>query len=292
MNEHVLPAEEGSNVGEGCVTVTWAQLNWELLRLTGEAKYAEQLEHTVYNALLAAQAPRTGDICYFTPLNGKKSSSPGINCCVSSEPRGISMIPQFAWGTRDGAAAVLFYVPGDTTIRTNGGEVTIHSETNYPADGVVTLTVNTASTVRFPLVLRVPAWTSYYAATVEGAEYEGIPGQYLTIEREWKPGDQVRVRMDMTVRSVPGGPSYANAVAIFRGPQLLALEQEMNKDFSYTQALGPRDVRVMLKPVKIPFQWQGTQAYAMQGKAGGQPRELILVPFADAQVYRVWLTKP
>ena len=52
-NEHftddaVLPGEESANVGEGCATVTWLQLTWQLLRLTGEARYAEQLEHTVY----------------------------------------------------------------------------------------------------------------------------------------------------------------------------------------------------------------------------------------------------
>src|ERR1022692_1045969 len=91
-DDSVLPGEEASSVGEGCATVTWLQLTWQLLRLTGEPEYAEQLEHTVYNALLGAQDPRIGDICYFTPLNGKKSPGPGINCCVSSEPRGISMI--------------------------------------------------------------------------------------------------------------------------------------------------------------------------------------------------------
>ena len=53
-----MPGEETSNVGEGCATVTWLQLTWQLLRLTGEAQYAEQLEHTVYNALLGAQDPR------------------------------------------------------------------------------------------------------------------------------------------------------------------------------------------------------------------------------------------
>jgi hypothetical protein len=52
-DDGVLPGEEASNVGEGCATVTWLQLTWQLLRLTGEARYAEQLEHTVYNALLA-----------------------------------------------------------------------------------------------------------------------------------------------------------------------------------------------------------------------------------------------
>jgi hypothetical protein len=293
-DDDVLPAEDTSNVGEGCATVTWLQLNWELLRLTGEAKYAEQLEHTVYNALLGAQDPQNGDICYFTPLDGKKSPTPGINCCVSSEPRGISMIPQLAWGARDDGAAVLFYVPGRATFRAPAGEFTVRSETNYPLSGAVTLTLNLAKTARFPLFLRVPAWTTRYTATSAGKEYVGIPGQYLTIEREWKPGDQVKIKMDMTVRAVPGGSSYPNSVAIFRGPQLLALEQSVNNGLLDLQAAGPRHANVKLSDAsaKLPSDWRGAQAYSLDGEIAGKPREITLVPFADARVYRVWLPKP
>jgi Uncharacterized protein conserved in bacteria len=93
-----LPGSDVADVGEGCATVTWLQLSWQLLRLTGEQRYADELERTVYNQLLAAQDPANGNICYFTPLVGRKNATPGINCCVSSEPRGISMIPQLAWG--------------------------------------------------------------------------------------------------------------------------------------------------------------------------------------------------
>ena len=133
----MLPGEESSNVGEGCATVTFLQLTWALLRLTGQPQYADQLEETVYNALLAAQDPRTGNICYFTPLDGRKSPGPGINCCVSSEPRGISMIPQLVWGRLGQGVAVLFYVPGRAAVDTGAGAVAIESRTNYPLDGAV-----------------------------------------------------------------------------------------------------------------------------------------------------------
>ena len=132
-----LPGEEKSDVGEGCATVTWLQLNWQLLRLTGEAPYAQELERTIYNQLLGAQDPHNGDICYFTPLNGKKNPTPGINCCVSSEPRGISMIPQIAWGALDRGVAVELYTPGEVEI----AGVRLKSETRFPMDGTVMLTV-------------------------------------------------------------------------------------------------------------------------------------------------------
>jgi len=147
-DDFVLPGEEAANVGEGCATVTFLQLTWQLLRATGQPQYADELEHTVYNALLGAQDPSNGNICYFTPLNGKKTPTPGINCCVSSEPRGISMIPQLAWGTLGEGIAVLLYVPGKVAVDTRAGEVAIESRTNYPSDGAVELTIRTAATVQ------------------------------------------------------------------------------------------------------------------------------------------------
>src|ERR1035437_8123379 len=236
-DDSVLPGEEASSVGEGCATVTWLQLTWQLLRLTGEPQYAEQLEDTVYNALLGALAPRTGDICYFTPLDVK---------------------------------------------------------TLYPAEGSAALTVNPAKAARFPLYLRVPAWTARFAATAGGRTYPGVAGQFLAIERDWKPGDQVTVDMDMTVRVLPGGPSYPYNVAIARGPQVLALEQAVNPGVLDLQAAGPRVAEVKLSDaiIRLPRTWRGNQAYVMEGVVAGKPRELTLVPFTDARTYRVWLLKP
>ncbi|MCX7872615.1 MAG: glycoside hydrolase family 127 protein, partial [Verrucomicrobiae bacterium] len=91
--DYDLPNGESAHVAENCVTVTWIQLNLQLLRLTGEARYANELERTIYNHLSAAQKPDGSQWCYFTPLEGKKAYGPGINCCVSSGPRGMALAP-------------------------------------------------------------------------------------------------------------------------------------------------------------------------------------------------------
>ena len=71
-DDHVLPNHVGAHIGETCVTTTWIQLNLQLLRLTGDAKFGDELERTFYNHLAAAQHPRGDDWCYFTALEGKK----------------------------------------------------------------------------------------------------------------------------------------------------------------------------------------------------------------------------
>jgi DUF1680 family protein len=294
QDDLVLPGEEAANVGEGCATVTFLQLTWQLLRSTGQPQYADQLEQTVYNALLGAQDPRNGDICYFTPLDGKKSPTPGVNCCVSSEPRGISMIPQLAWGRRGEGAAILFYVPGRVSVDTAAGAVAIESRTNYPVDGAVELTVDPSKAVRFPLYLRVPAWTAHFEAIAGGRTYQGEPGAWLTIDRQWAPGDSVKIEIDLTTRVVAGGPSYPYNVAVARGPQFLALESTLNRGVVDLQAAGPRTAQLKLTDVagELPATWAGKQAYRMEGLVAGKPKELVLVPFADARTYRVWLLRP
>jgi DUF1680 family protein len=288
QDDFVLPADKKASMGEGCVTVTWVQLNWHLLRLTGEPQYAEEIERSVYNHLLGAQDPANGNICYYTPLNGTKSYTPGINCCVSSEPRGISMIPQLAWGTRDRGVAVLLYTQGQASISAGGLDVELRSQTRFPADGAVKLTVAPPRTARFPLYLRVPAWTSRYTASVGGAKLRGKPGEFLTIDRVWKPGDTVTIDMDMTVRLLPGGKSYPNSVAVRRGPQVLALDAAANpnQDLRFVALDGPTRLGHV------------TDADAFTAEAvvanldGSRTRKhVVLVPFADARNYRVWLAR-
>jgi len=282
-----LSGEDRDDVGEGCATVTWLQLTWQLLRITGDVQYAEELERTVYNQLLGAQDPANGNICYFTPVNGHKRATPGINCCVSSEPRGISMIPALAWGRRANGIAVLLYAPGRVTT----GLAAIESKTRYPLDGAIELTVRPVAPAKFPLDLRVPAWTKSYTAIVNGETLTGTPGQFLTIDRTWYPGDVVDIQMDMSVRVISGGPTYAQSVAIQRGPQMLALEESLNPNLPSLDTAGPRSAAVTLRDASdaLPVTWLGKQAYAVDGN---DDRTLVLVPFADAQSYRVWMERP
>ncbi len=281
-----LPAGEKDNVGEGCVTVTWMQVNLELLRLTGDAKFGDQLERTVFNQLLAAQNPRNGDICYFTPLNGRKQPGPGISCCVSSEPRGISLIPETVWGRRSNGVAIVQYVPGHL----ESPLAKIESATDFPLSGRVTLTVHPAvdagAKSAFPIFLRVPAWTKSFVARIGDEEMRGTPGEFLTLNRSWGENDRIEIQMDMTVELISGGLSYPQSFAIQRGPQILALENSLNSAvdsvaFEANPAVAPVD--------RIPVTWTGHQAYRVEAKSGAP---LVMVPFADSQDARVWLSAP
>jgi DUF1680 family protein len=289
----VLPGDEANDVGEGCATVTWLQLTWHLLRLSGEAKYGEELEKTVYNQLLAAQNPRNGDICYFTPLNGKKNPTRGVNCCVSSEPRGIALIPQLAWGAMRGGLAINFYNGGViNTVLPGAGKVRVQVLTDYPASGDAAILVEPEKPARWPLYLRVPAWTKRFEIDPEDKGPHGTPGEWMKIEREWKPDSKLLVKIEMTVRAVDGGVSYPDHVALLRGPQVLALDRSVNE----VDAV-PFLFRAALADPRSPALVETDFGYALAGFAAnltGRRRRVALefVPFADAADYRVWLPIP
>ena len=286
-----LPAEQKDDVGEGCVTVTWLQLNLQLLRLTGEAQYAQELERTVFNQLLAAQDPRTGNICYFTPMDGRKQPSTDINCCRSSEPRGISLIPRLLWGALLAApapdtVAIEIIAPGEALI----AGVLVNSQTDYPFDGHAVFTLTPAQPHRFTFALRVPEWAASFRATAPGAKpVTGRPGEYLRLTREWKRGDRVVVDVDLAVRFTPGGKSYPGYVAVERGPLVLALDKGASVDLADLS-------RATLKTLPELLTAEQPGLYDLPGRVteNGHARDvtLHLVPFAAAREYRIWLPQP
>ena len=307
----VLRADDapGGGVGEGCVTVTWMQMNLQLLRLTGEARYAEELERSIYNALLGSQHPGNATICYFTPLNGGKQYGavshgiPGVSCCTSSIPRGIALLPTIAWGAMGRGIAINLYAPGRAAIKVQTATVKIESVTNYPESGQIDLTVSPVIPTAFPIFLRVPAWTSRFVAKAGGKEWVGKPGSYLEIERRWSAGDHIHISMDTTLHTRTGEPAYPGYVAVQRGPQVLAADMSLNPDLELwiagIKASGP--ISLSSVAAAPPPKWIGTQRYEMDGYFGNEhlgkrPTKIVLTPFSDAGQlngeYRVWLQKP
>ena len=293
---------QSSNVGEMCVTVTWLQLNWRLLRLTGEARFGQEIERTVYNHLLAAQDGRNGNISYYTSWAGAKEFTDALLCCVSSGPRGISLIPQLAWGLQSDALLVNLYAPGRARFEINAVPGEVISETAFPADGQVRLTVNAPRATHFAVRLRVPEWAHGFQVNVGSRTLAGTRGQILDVWQTWSRSTTLDIRMDMPTRVVSGAPTYPDYVLVQRGPQVLSLEQAVNPAVPYLHRVTLTEAHeaVAVKPAPVPRGWTGRQVYQMSGSVGlpddsGQlslePRTVSMVPFADTSNGRVWLTR-
>ncbi|MDX2153552.1 MAG: glycoside hydrolase family 127 protein [Bryobacteraceae bacterium] len=284
QEDHVLPGLESSNVGETCATVTWMQLGWELLRLTGEAKYAEELERSIYNHLLGAQNPANGDYCYFTPLIGRKRPSPGINCCVSSGPRGISLIPQMAMGRRADAVAVLLLAPAEGKVTLNGTEVNVRAEGDYRA---MKIRVDAGRAMSFPVEVRIPEWVTRTLVRVNGKTWNAKPGAIARVEREWKPGDVLEVWNTLRPMVHDGGPTYAGSFAVQYGPQVYAVDRAANPEVPYLHLVaGGR------KPAVRRGAEDGVLVLKAEVATPARRRmDIRLTPFSEASDLRVWIPR-
>ena len=190
-----------SGVGENCATVTWLQLNWRLLRLTGEARYGHEIEKTVYNQLLAAHDPELGGFSYNTSLTGRKEFQSGLICCISSGKRGLSLLPALVWGTQKNAFVINLYAPGSASFTMNEVPVQVVSETQFPSGETVWLKIQPKTTTQFTLRLRVPEWTEHFEVIVGDQKLLGTAGQMLDITRHWSPASKVQIRMDLRYSS-------------------------------------------------------------------------------------------
>lgn len=287
-----LPAEDDKHIGEGCVTTTWIQLNHQLLTLTGDEKYLNQLEKSAYNHLTGAENPETGCVSYYTPLLGKKPYNCGITCCTSSVPRGIALIPTFTFGTLNGNPVVLLYQAGTYETTMNGQSVKLTAATDFPKSGNVTYTISTVKPVAGTLQFRVPEWCQNFR--LNGKPTTGENG-YARLTQTWKNGDQITVSFEMPTEVLAGGSSYPGRIGFQRGPQVLSLDAALNH-----LSAEPTDVAVIspkLDPVQtqLPQGWVGTQTYGVRAKVGDREQELVLVPYADASqtggVSAVWLKR-
>ena len=302
--DHRLP--NTGAVSENCAHVTWLQLCLQLLRITGEAKYADTLECIVYNHLLASQKPGGESLCYFTPLQGKKPYDKGCNCCTSSGPRGIALVTTFAYTTSANAVAVNLYEPSTVEVSPGGVKTTIAQRTGYPVDGKVVLSVQPEKPVEFELRLRIPAWCKSYTATVGGkpVEAKAAPGSYLSLARQWQPGDSVELDFAMPAVLIVGTHTNEGLVAVRRGPLVLAVDAHLNPGLS-TSGVSPvvePDGTVKLTPVAEPagvahaFAGQGLTVTADGDQLVKKTVPLVLTSFGEAgasgSAFAVWMPAP
>ena len=302
---------------ETCVTVTWMKLLYQLLRLTGDSQYADQLEISLYNALLSAQTPKGEWWSYYTGLMGERVAShlqfPDVvmSCCVANGPRGLLLTPSWAVMTAADGPTLNLYGQVEATLKTPGGQdLSIGMETGYPVGGKVSAMVRIPKKEMFTIRLRIPEWSKDTKVTVNGKPYDGflIPGTYASLRREWSNDDRIEIALDMRARVVDM-PSGLNDAAIMRGPIVLAFDTRLVPFRTYVEVppmyrykfLRNTDnetieVKLVENP-EVPAIWM-TFDVPVADEAGGK-HVLRMCDYTSAgntweegNLFRVWIPQP
>jgi uncharacterized protein len=269
------------NAMETCAAVSWMHLCAHLLRLTADPKWADEIEKTACNALLGALTPDGSSFAKYNSLEGTRALGESqcgmdLNCCVANGPRGLMLLPAVAMMTGPHGPVVNLYSPG----RYSASACDLEIKTAYPFEAAVDITVTPKQTDAFSLGLRIPAWSEQTTLAVNGSPVRDVqPGTYLELERRWKPGDRVRLQLDLQGRVLRSG----QFTALARGPLVLA------RDLRLGQATidDPAPLQLPLKNIAPP---EGIAA------AFATPDDIRLCDYASAgntwdanSRYRVWL---
>ncbi len=266
---------------ETCCTIAWMALTLDELRLSGDARAADEIELSLFNAACGAQHPSGRWWTYNTPMDGVREASahtivfqsragtPELNCCSVNAPRGLGILTEWAVMAAPGGLVINSFAPGRFQGRLpSGTDVAIRWESDYPRDGPVRVTVEPAKPEAFAIYLRIPSWSKKPGATLNGAPIEGVrPGSYLKLERRWEKGDGVDLDIGMSRRFVPGDREAAGKVSIYQGPLLLAYDQRNN-------TLD----EVAIPPIEID-EWKGTEILILPRSPDGNSIEALLRPW-------------
>jgi hypothetical protein len=154
-------------------------------------------------------------------------------CCPCNYRRIVAELPTFAYYAADDGIVVNLYTASqaEVTLR-SGTTVALRQETDYPSSGQVKLQLTPAQPAKFALRLRIPTWAAETQLAVNGQAVAGPikGGQFLPIEREWKPGDTVTIDMPMPFRLVAGRQRQAGRVAVMRGPVVFCLNPTQREE--------------------------------------------------------------
>ena len=199
---------------ETCVTTTWMRFCEKLLAVTGDPKWADELERTFYNAYLGAMKADGSEFAGYTPLSGYRWHGQHhcymhTDCCTANGPRGFLCFLRELCRNDGKTATFNFYA----SALVKGFDM----YSLYPRENMARIVSHTEGPLE--MRLRIPAWSESTVVKVNGAAQSGVKaGTYFSVSREWKLGDIVEIWFDMPVVA----HKLDHAVAFTRGPVLLA----------------------------------------------------------------------
>jgi DUF1680 family protein len=225
---HALSRHLGESTAETCNTYNMLKLTRHLFLLDGDPARIEFYERALFNHILASQAVEPGRMTYFMPLAPgawRTYSDPEQSfwCCVGTGMENPARFGEAIYAREKDAIDVNLLVASSVSWREKG--VLLTQRTLFPDEDATHLVLQLATPARLALRLRHPAWAESIEVRVNGktVAVESRPGSYAAIEREWRDGDSVDIRLPMRLRFEPSPDDPARGVFLY-GPIVLAAD--------------------------------------------------------------------
>ena len=234
VREHFNPTDDFSSMvnsvqgPETCNTYNMLRLSEKLFQVEPLEEYMHFYERALYNHILSTQHPKTGGFVYFTPMRPghyRVYSQPETSfwCCVGSGLENHGKYNQMIYAHKGDSLYVNLFIPSELDWKEKG--IKFIQKNDLQEEELTHFEVNTKNPQNFSLMLRYPSWVIENEAEItingEKVEINQKPGSYISLDRKWKDGDEIKMKLPMKLVSenLPDGSGYA---AMVYGPYVLA----------------------------------------------------------------------
>ena len=231
---------------ETCASVGMVLWNQRMNQLTGDSKYIDVLERSLYNGALAGISLGGDRFFYVNPLESKgdhhRQEWYGCACCPSQLSRFLPSIGNYIYASSDDALWVNLYIGNTGQIRIGETDILLTQETDYPWDGSVKLTISTSLPLEKEIRLRIPNWCKTYDLSINGKRINVSEKKGYAVIKDWKSQDVIALDMDMPVEIVAADPHVKENFgkrAIQRGPLVYCMEEIDNPEYFDQIQLSP-----------------------------------------------------
>lgn len=296
---------------ETCAAISSVQFNWRMLLLTGEGRFADEIERALYNAVAGSTTSDGTAFFYSNPLqvrthrDGAHEQAPARRvgwydcaCCPPNLARLVSSLQHYAATTSEGALQLHLYETGTIALGEVGGAATVaRISTGYPVDGVVTISFDAPFTGG-EVALRVPGWAESWRLSVNGeAASAAVSAGYLRVAGAGIRSIELVLEMPVRLRRAhPQVDAVRGCVVVTRGPLVYALEQadlpeslvleDFVVDAAVPAGLGAVDPGLGVPLLRITGARRGSDSGELYpvlagsaGPAGGEPLIVTAVPY-------------
>jgi uncharacterized protein len=256
-----LAAELSATTHECCCTYNLLKLTRHIFSWTADPACGDYYERAMFNGILGTMNPKDGMTMYYVPMASgywKMFSHPRASfwCCTGTGLESFAKLTDSIYFNNDSSLYVNLFIASELDWPEKG--VRIRQETRFPEQEGTRLTVRARKPAEFDIGVRVPQWTTHgVTATVNGEAIQNPPqaGNFWTIHRVWKDGDQLdfKTPMDLHAQAMPDDPGLQ---AFLYGPIVLAGKLG-RQGLTYDQMYGdPKDAMnnyyLQGKPVPVP----------------------------------------
>jgi DUF1680 family protein len=274
---------------ESCANIGNILWNWRMLLATGDARFADIMELTMYNSLLAGVSLDGKGYFYTNPLcvahdlpftlrwsREREAYISFCNCCPPNTIRTIAEISNYVYNISDKGLWINLY--GSNQLRTklsDGSSIRLNQETNYPWEGKIVIRLEECPPAEFSIFLRIPGWATEANILVNGKNQTLVakPATYAELSRKWEKGDQIELVLPMEAQLIEANPlveEARNQIAVKRGPVVYCIESaDIGASHNIFDFIIPADIPFNPKPVTI----SNSKLFALEGKVMLMPNE-------------------